>query len=248
MHATLITAKEIGLWNALRVVRADLHKLCTSRGMSSFDFNAKIMRELGLPVGSQSGFESEMANNHRLNEFGAGRSANADDGQQRLARSSPISAGQSTNADDGQALAAGGNPTEADHVRIAEGLKSECPPQPVNGRGQLSDANDGQDVRAPSVIPKQPTQDQIASAIRGKQALAKSLFETLWLGKAIGSWSYRGLLSIQKDGEVASALIAEIGEIGEDDKDREVIQLLGGSEERLRRALAAGKKSTPKDA
>lgn len=247
MHATLITAKEIGLWNALRVVRADLHKLCTSRGMSSFDFNAKVMRELGLPVGSQSGFESEMANNSRLNEFGVGLTARADDGPDGVARSSPISVGPCRSADDDHATFAGGNPIEGDHVRIAEGPKSECPPQPVNGRGHHDRAN-GHKLSASSVIPKQPTQDQIASAIRGKQALAKSLFETLWLGKAIGSWSYRGLLSIQKDGEVASALIAEIGEIGEDDKDREVIQLLGGSEERLRRALAAGKKSTPKDA
>ena len=247
MHATLITAKEIGLWNALRVVRADLHKLCTSRGMSSFDFNAKVMRELGLPVGSQSGFESEMANNSRLNEFGAGLIGPADNGHPGLARSSPISVGHRPGAEDGQDCVASGNPTEADHVRIAEGPKSECPTQPVNGRGHVEGVNDHNRF-ASSVILRQPTQDQIASAIRGKQALAKSLFETLWLGKAIGSWSYRGLLSIQKDGEVASALIAEIGEIGEDDKDREVIQLLGGSEERLRRALAAGKKSTPKDA
>ncbi len=201
MHATLITAKEIGLWNALRVVRADLHKLCTSRGMSSFDFNAKVMRELGLPVGSQSGFESEMANSSRLNEFGAGLLGLADDGPDGVARSSPISAGPRRSADDGHAKSAGGNP-------------------------------------------KQPTQGQIAGRIKAEQSGARSLFERAYLGKTYGSWSYRGLVGVQRDGEVAAAIIAEIGEIGEDVKDREVIQLLDGSEERLRRALAAAKKTT----
>jgi hypothetical protein len=85
---------------------------------------------------------------------------------------------------------------------------------------------------APVTVPERQSYRREA-----KLTSARSLFEVVWCGKAIGDHSYNSLLAIRRDGNEADAIIKACGEVAESDRWRTVKQLLGGKEAKLRAAV-----------
>ena len=180
----------------------------------------------------------------------------------------PHTAGLNVCSNEGQIASASRTPNDQGQSRAAERPLSPCPDQthsmgqakdaesrrcsahrtPSNGLGQKQAVNEGLKKTAQPVRPTEPTKSQINASLIAKQTLAKSLFDTIWLGKPVGAWSYRSLVAIENDGNFAKALREEIGDVAEADKDREVIDLLGKSEARLRKVMMDCNRIKPKKA
>lgn len=131
----------------------------------------------------------------------------------------------------------------ADHCMNAhKGLRVDCGSSQSehDERGHDLIAKNSQLGYAPLVVASEPTQSQIDARIKAKTQLARSLFDTPFQGQALGSHTYASLLAIESDGFLASTLIAEIGRpLSEHEKGKELKELLGGSEERIRKILIA---------
>ena len=233
-------------------------------------FNREILRRASRAVQIYKGAKSTDLMGMPLSQVSRGQIANSDGGHRCVSPRSDNERDHSIAAErpgdgfpaqhkqtvlgghehvaDGRQQVSTQSQNERGYLNNSEGTITLCPAQQESGFGQETDADTGQTIPSKSVPQRDPTQSQVNAQLAAKTKLSRSLFETVFCGQAIGSHSWRSLAAIRDDGALAQAFIDEIGEIGEDDKDRSVRELLGGSEARIRRVMESCKRIPSKKA